>query len=200
MLPLRYQFDLQPHEPDRAAGTLTRNLGSSAKSHALPDVIADFAQPRIAHHVTHALGLRQALPGDTPGERLMLVYGVRASVGRVTANASSVPSFDPLREAGARTDNVLVTPACSIATFHRAAPARCGAFADERRIVGGDDGGRVRRRDAHPFPRSGWLRRKMTVLLLSVLSTPSTLAKLLGIIGDRGSVLDSWHGHETRKH
>jgi hypothetical protein len=65
----------------------------------------------------------------------MLVYGVRASVGRVTANASSVPSFDPLREAGARTDNVLVTPACSIATFHRAAPARCGAFADERRIV-----------------------------------------------------------------
>ena len=33
-------------------------------------------------------------------------------------------------------------------TFRRAAPARCGAFADERRIVAGDEGGRVRHRRA----------------------------------------------------
>jgi hypothetical protein len=32
-----------------------------------------------------------------------------------------------------------------IATFHCAAPARCGAFADARRVVGGEAGGRVRR-------------------------------------------------------
>jgi hypothetical protein len=31
-----------------------------------------------------------------------------------------------------------------IATFHRAAPARCGTFADERRVGGDDVGGRVR--------------------------------------------------------
>jgi hypothetical protein len=29
-----------------------------------------------------------------------------------------------------------------ISTFRRYAPARCGAFADERRIVVGDEGGR----------------------------------------------------------
>jgi len=33
-----------------------------------------------------------------------------------------------------------------------AAPARCGAFADERRIVGGDVGGRARMRNAPPLP------------------------------------------------
>jgi len=27
-----------------------------------------------------------------------------------------------------------------IATFHRGAPARCGAFVDERRVVAGDEG------------------------------------------------------------
>jgi len=32
-----------------------------------------------------------------------------------------------------------------IAAFHRTAPARCGAFADERRSVGGDGGGRAHR-------------------------------------------------------
>jgi hypothetical protein len=30
-----------------------------------------------------------------------------------------------------------------IAAFHRDAPARCGAFGDERRVVAGDEGGRV---------------------------------------------------------
>jgi hypothetical protein len=30
--------------------------------------------------------------------------------------------------------------AAIIATFHRDAPARCGALADERRVVAGDEG------------------------------------------------------------
>ena len=30
-----------------------------------------------------------------------------------------------------------------IATFRCDAPARCGAFADERRVVAGDEGGRM---------------------------------------------------------
>jgi hypothetical protein len=34
------------------------------------------------------------------------------------------------------------------------APARCGAFADERRIVAGDEGGRVGTRNAHPVLRA----------------------------------------------
>ena len=46
-----------------------------------------------------------------------------------------------------------------IATFRCAAPARCGAFADERRVVVGDAGGWCRREtNAHPVCgfRSGW--------------------------------------------
>jgi hypothetical protein len=42
-----------------------------------------------------------------------------------------------------------------IATFHRAAHARDGAFAGERRVVGGDEGGRVPKRKAHPVPSGG---------------------------------------------
>jgi len=34
-------------------------------------------------------------------------------------------------------------PGFLIATFRCVAPARCGAFADERRIVAGDEGGRA---------------------------------------------------------
>ena len=42
------------------------------------------------------------------------------------------PLLDPVREAGARTDSARRAPAGPlIATFRCAAPARCGAFADE---------------------------------------------------------------------
>jgi hypothetical protein len=41
----------------------------------------------------------------------------------------------------ARTDNVRFTPPSPIATLHCAAPARCGTFADERRVVGGTKAG-----------------------------------------------------------
>ena len=40
-----------------------------------------------------------------------------------------------------------------IATFRRAAPGRCSAFADVRRIVAADEGGRVRTRSDHPVPQ-----------------------------------------------
>jgi len=40
-------------------------------------------------------------------------------------------------------DNALFTPGKPTATFRCDAPARCGAFTDERRVVAGDEGGRV---------------------------------------------------------
>jgi hypothetical protein len=45
-----------------------------------------------------------------------------------------------------------------IATFRCGAPARCGAFVDERRVAVGDGGGRVRTRDAHPVPPGSAVR------------------------------------------
>jgi hypothetical protein len=44
------------------------------------------------------------------------------------------------------------TKSVRIATFRYAAPARCGACVDERRIVAGDGGGYVRTRKVHPVP------------------------------------------------
>ena|ERR1700722_10122564 len=67
----------------------------------------------------------------------------RCGYGGVAQNtggekASRFSPCDPFREAGPRTDNALFTPA-RIAAFRCAATARRGAFADERRIVGGKD-------------------------------------------------------------
>ena len=45
-----------------------------------------------------------------------------------------------LRSGSLGMDNALHTGA-PVATFHRSAPARCGALADERRIVAGEGGG-----------------------------------------------------------
>jgi hypothetical protein len=41
------------------------------------------------------------------------------------------------------------SPGALIATFRRAAPARCGAFADERRVVAGDGGDWAQTRNGH---------------------------------------------------
>ena|ERR1700722_3359756 len=70
----------------------------------------------------------------------------------VAANASRLPAFDEVREAFAQSDNVLLTPACSSPPSVAPRPSRCGAFADERRVVAGEAGGRGRTRDAHPVP------------------------------------------------
>lgn len=69
--------------------------------------------------------------------------------GPVVANASRFPPFDPIREPGARTDSALFPPV-------RPSPpsvAMRRALADEGRIVAGDEGERVRTRNAHPDPR-----------------------------------------------
>ena len=50
------------------------------------------------------------------------------------ANASRFAPPDPVREAGARTNNAFEA-GLLIATFRCAAPARCGAFVDERCVV-----------------------------------------------------------------
>jgi hypothetical protein len=47
-----------------------------------------------------------------------------------------------IHETGARTDDAIFTPGRSSPPSVVAAPARCGAFADERRIVPGDGSGR----------------------------------------------------------
>jgi hypothetical protein len=49
-------------------------------------------------------------------------------------------------------DNALFAPGVRIASSNRDMPPRCGAFADERRVVAGAGGGRVRTRSAHPVP------------------------------------------------
>jgi WD40 repeat protein len=57
------------------------------------------------------------------------------------------PRRDWQRAVSASGDNTLrvwdLDTGLCIATFHCEAPARCCAFADARRIVAGDDGGRV---------------------------------------------------------
>ena len=63
---------------------------------------------------------------------------------RVVTNWSRFLPLDPVREAGARTDNALSLPGRFIASSHRAAPARGGALADERRVVADDEVGRRR--------------------------------------------------------
>jgi hypothetical protein len=59
---------------------------------------------------------------------------------------SRFPLFDPLREAGARSDQRSLHTSVLIATF------RCGAFADARRAVGGDEGECVRARKVYRGP------------------------------------------------
>ena len=49
-----------------------------------------------------------------------------------------------VREAGARTESARLASTALIATFRCDAPARCGAFANEHRVVAGDEGSRVR--------------------------------------------------------
>jgi hypothetical protein len=79
---------------------------------------------------------------------VMAALARRTFGGRVAARASRFPPFDPVREAGARTDNALHTGRL-IATFHCGAPTHCRAFADEGRIVAGDE-------DRKSIPSKRW--------------------------------------------
>jgi hypothetical protein len=49
------------------------------------------------------------------------------------------------------------TPACSSSPFRCASRAHCGAFVDERRIVVGDAGGRMRTRNAALAEKRRWV-------------------------------------------
>ena len=59
------------------------------------------------------------------------------------------------RNAGAKTPVAYTVgpPGALSAIFHLEAPARARAFADEQRVVAGDEGRRVRTRNARPAPR-----------------------------------------------
>jgi len=69
----------------------------------------------------------------------------------MAANGPRSPPFGPLCEAGARMDDALLSRGA-----HRHLPfelrPRVVAFADERRIAGGAEGGRVRTRNTHAVP------------------------------------------------
>jgi hypothetical protein len=93
-----------------------------------------------------------------------------SSAGR----ASRFPPVEPVREAGARTDN-----ACSRLRAHRRIRLCCAralrrAFADGRRIVAGDTGGRVRTQNAYPSPSD--LRAPRPVPRISPPGVPSHVA------------------------
>jgi hypothetical protein len=99
------------------------------------------ARPRVAARSPmsgrHARRRRRARADAHP---IPKVVGHQACASLVASFAAGV------RVAGARTDDALVTPACLSPPPAALRPARCGAFGDQRRIVGGDDGGRVYRR------------------------------------------------------
>ncbi len=68
--------------------------------------------------------------------------GVSASVGRATAKRVEVPGVRSGSRGRSANGWHALTQGVLIATFRFAATARRGAFADGRRIVGGDEGGR----------------------------------------------------------
>jgi hypothetical protein len=70
--------------------------------------------------------------------------GLRAPVARAAANASS--SRRPVQFARPELERIaLLCTGALVTTFRRAAPARCGAFAEERRAVAATQGGGVGR-------------------------------------------------------
>jgi len=76
---------------------------------------------------------------------------VSRSIGR---QHIKVPAIRSSSRAWSRDRMTRFTPRLLIAAIRCDAPAYCGAFADARRIVAGDGGGRVRTRNARPV-RSG---------------------------------------------
>jgi hypothetical protein len=109
------------------------------------------------------------------GLRIARWYAVPYTMLRPTRSAKAVPARSPMsaswpatkaaacgREtfsladatvylAGDRTDYYPLHAAVLIATLRCAAPARCGGFADERRVLVGDEGERVPHRRACAF-------------------------------------------------
>jgi len=82
---------------------------------------------------------------------------------------------------------------------------RCGAFVDERRIVAGDEGGRVRTRSDHPTPRVV-RRRHYALQLVERLQTrrgsPVDPAREAGArtLVEMPDAKCSFHGLSNRQH
>jgi hypothetical protein len=68
--------------------------------------------------------------------------------GRERARIAHPPPFGKCGSADCRWRYAIGLPGALSATFHRGAPARLGAFGDERRVAMGDDGGGPTKADA----------------------------------------------------
>jgi hypothetical protein len=72
--------------------------------------------------------------------------GASSRSTKADAKRSSSPAGSATSSTATKLDLERIAPlhaSALIATFHRDAPARCGAFGDERRVVVGEKGGRV---------------------------------------------------------
>jgi MFS family permease len=93
-----------------------------------------------------------------------LTYGIL--LGGLGLGALAGAVLLPAFKGAASVEGLILFGTVLIVTFRRAAPARCGAFADAR-IIAGDGGGRGRTRNAHParlgtrFRSDGYLREKV---------------------------------------
>jgi hypothetical protein len=111
---------------------LIQSAGSSASPTAIKlDLSGRLPQARSS---PPSVAMRPRLPARSQMSSASWLVGggfCRTRFGRsIRRHASGFPPFDPVREAVARAGNALRT-GLPIATFHCAAPARCGAFADE---------------------------------------------------------------------
>jgi len=112
----------------RVGNVRTRNGRSPSRRRAVRRrrarafLVASFAAGAVAvpHNCPTRYGWRQA--------------GLTRTFRRRAA-AHGFPPFDPVRDPGTRTDQRAFRTGVLIATFRCAAPACCGAFTDERRVV-----------------------------------------------------------------
>jgi len=115
--------DFPPFDPVRKAGART-DIALFKPARSSPPSIAQ--RPSVRR-------LRREMPIQS--HRAMRLSRLSASVARAAANGSRFPPFDPVRE-----DGVPLQVGALIATYRRAAPARCGAFAEEGRCGYGGAG------------------------------------------------------------
>jgi hypothetical protein len=110
-------------------------------------------------------------------------------------NALRFPPVDQVRQAGA--GDSLFALACPSQPSVAPRPGRYAAFADERRVVADDAGGRVRTRNAHPRPRIATrrpiprrvvgrvVRRGLQVVRLRGASKSRTSGTIVGVLESR---------------
>src|ERR1700677_3595860 len=91
-------------------------------------------------------------PGIRCGERRRARAGNEAAVESIEDGHNGSQGDDSRRSRGHQRprSRAIRFARLALELMAAAAPARCGAFVDERRIVVGDGGGRARTRNAHP--------------------------------------------------